>query len=140
MLLVCVGRRPYTENLGLEELGIAKDDRGRIPVNSRFQTVLPSIYAIGDCIHGPMLAHKAEDEAIIACEGEHSQGMQAREVNLISGMKNHRYARRPRSHRLQLCPVSNLHTSRGKQSQRTRNSKQTQSSHLIPRMCFRLPG
>jgi len=68
-LLVCVGRRPFTNNLGLEELGIEKDNRGRIPVNSRFQTVLPNIYAIGDCIHGPMLAHKAEDEAIIAAEG-----------------------------------------------------------------------
>ena len=69
VLLVCVGRRPYTDNLGLEELGIEKDNKGRVPVNSRFQTVLPNIYAIGDCIDGPMLAHKAEDEAIIAAEG-----------------------------------------------------------------------
>jgi len=69
VLLVCVGRRPYTDNLGLEEMGIERDDRGRIPVNSRFQTVIPSVYAIGDCIHGPMLAHKAEDEGIIAAEG-----------------------------------------------------------------------
>jgi len=69
VLLVCVGRRPYTENLGLEDVGIERDDRGRVPVNSRFQTVLPNIYAIGDCIQGPMLAHKAEDEAIISCEG-----------------------------------------------------------------------
>lgn len=68
-LLVCVGRRPYTNNLGLEELGIEKDDKGRIPVNSRFQSVIPNIYAIGDCIHGPMLAHKAEDEGIICVEG-----------------------------------------------------------------------
>ncbi len=69
VLLVCVGRRPYTNNLGLEEIGIERDDRGRIPVNSRFQTVIPNIFAIGDCIHGPMLAHKAEDEGIIAAEG-----------------------------------------------------------------------
>merc|ERR1719195_1071259 len=69
VLLVCVGRRPYTANLGLQELGIELDNRGRIPVNSRFQSVLPNVYAIGDCIAGPMLAHKAEDEAIIACEG-----------------------------------------------------------------------
>lgn len=68
-LLVCVGRRPYTNNLGLDEMGIERDDRGRIPVNARFQTVIPNIYAIGDCIHGPMLAHKAEDEGIIAAEG-----------------------------------------------------------------------
>jgi dihydrolipoamide dehydrogenase len=58
VLLVCVGRRPYTANLGLEQLGIEPDNRGRIPVNSRFQTVIPNIYAIGDCIQGPMLAHK----------------------------------------------------------------------------------
>jgi len=69
VLLVCVGRRPYTDNLGLEELGIERDDRGRVPVNSRFQTVLPNIFAIGDCIQGPMLAHKAEDEGIICAEG-----------------------------------------------------------------------
>merc|ERR1719430_3087948 len=69
VLLVCVGRRPYTHNLGPEELGIELDNRGRVPVNSRFQSVLPNIYAIGDCIAGPMLAHKAEDEAIIAAEG-----------------------------------------------------------------------
>ncbi|XP_068241665.1 dihydrolipoyl dehydrogenase, mitochondrial [Palaemon carinicauda] len=68
-LLVCVGRRPFTTNLGLEELGIEKDTRGRIPVNQRFQTVIPNIYAIGDCIHGPMLAHKAEDEGIVCVEG-----------------------------------------------------------------------
>jgi dihydrolipoamide dehydrogenase len=89
VLLVCVGRRPYTNNLGLEEMSIERDQRGRIPVNSRFQTVVPkyvryiflkvektysflrliSIYAIGDCILGPMLAHKAEDEGILCVEG-----------------------------------------------------------------------
>lgn len=69
VLLVCVGRRPYTENLGLEGMGIERDQRGRIPVNSVFQTVIPNIYAIGDCIHGPMLAHKAEDEGIVCVEG-----------------------------------------------------------------------
>ncbi|XP_011179049.1 dihydrolipoyl dehydrogenase, mitochondrial [Zeugodacus cucurbitae] len=68
-LLVSVGRRPYTEGLGLEAVGIVKDDKGRVPVNSNFQTVVPNIYAIGDCIHGPMLAHKAEDEGIICVEG-----------------------------------------------------------------------
>lgn len=69
VLLVCVGRRPHTENLGLEEIGIAKDERGRIKVNSRFQTNVPNIYAIGDCVPGPMLAHKAEDEGIVCVEG-----------------------------------------------------------------------
>lgn len=70
VLLVCVGRRPFTENIGLEELAIAKDERGRIKVNKRFQTEKhPSIYAIGDVIEGPMLAHKAEDEGIVCVEG-----------------------------------------------------------------------
>ncbi|KAK3601767.1 hypothetical protein CHS0354_016130 [Potamilus streckersoni] len=69
LLLVCIGRRPYTQNLGLEEIGIPKDSKGRVEVNSRFQTCVPSIYAIGDCIQGPMLAHKAEDEGIICVEG-----------------------------------------------------------------------
>lgn len=69
-LLVCVGRRPYTNNIGLEKLGIVTDEKGRIKVNSKFQTEkYPNIYAIGDCIPGPMLAHKAEDEGIICVEG-----------------------------------------------------------------------
>lgn len=69
VLLVCVGRRPYTNNLGLGDVGIELDNKGRVPVNSRFQTVIPNVYAIGDCIHGPMLAHKAEDEGIVCVEG-----------------------------------------------------------------------
>lgn len=69
VLLVCVGRRPYTQGLGLENVGIALDDRGRIPVNSHLQTIVPNIHAIGDVIHGPMLAHKAEDEGINCVEG-----------------------------------------------------------------------
>uniref|UniRef100_A0A8C3TJA5 Dihydrolipoyl dehydrogenase, mitochondrial n=1 Tax=Catharus ustulatus TaxID=91951 RepID=A0A8C3TJA5_CATUS len=69
VLLVCIGRRPFTKNLGLEELGIELDKRGRIPVNNRFQTKIPNIYAIGDVVAGPMLAHKAEDEGILCVEG-----------------------------------------------------------------------
>eukprot|EP00050_Salpingoeca_kvevrii_P013491 m.28986 g.28986 ORF g.28986 m.28986 type:complete len:494 (+) comp5034_c0_seq1:80-1561(+) len=69
VLLVCVGRRPYLEKLGIDEVGIKLDDKGRVDVNENFQTNVPSIYAIGDCIKGPMLAHKAEDEGIIAVEG-----------------------------------------------------------------------
>ncbi|PAV79964.1 hypothetical protein WR25_15593 isoform A [Diploscapter pachys] len=68
-LLVCVGRRPYTENLGLNSVGVELDNRGRVPVNERFQTKVPSIFAIGDVIQGPMLAHKAEDEGILCVEG-----------------------------------------------------------------------
>lgn len=70
VLLVCVGRRPHTKGIGLEELGIPTDDKGRVKVNSKFQTEkYDNIYAIGDCIQGPMLAHKAEDEGIICVEG-----------------------------------------------------------------------
>ncbi|KJH43587.1 dihydrolipoyl dehydrogenase [Dictyocaulus viviparus] len=69
VLLVSIGRRPYTKDLGLESVNIQLDDKGRVPVNERFQTKVPSIYAIGDCIAGPMLAHKAEDEGILCVEG-----------------------------------------------------------------------
>jgi dihydrolipoamide dehydrogenase len=67
-VLVAVGRRPYTENLGLENVGIAPDKRGRIEVDQHFRTSAPGIYAIGDVIPGPMLAHKAEDEGVAAVE------------------------------------------------------------------------
>ncbi len=66
--LVSVGRRPYTDNLGLENTGIKLDERGKIPVNSHLQTSIPHIYAIGDVIAGPMLAHKAEEEGVAAVE------------------------------------------------------------------------
>jgi len=68
VVLVSTGRRPYTEGLGLEELGIKTDKLGRIEVDAHFKTAVPSIYAIGDCIDGPMLAHKAEEEGIAAIE------------------------------------------------------------------------
>jgi len=68
VVLVATGRRPYTEGLGLEDLGIQTDKLGRIQVDEHFRTAVPSIYAIGDCIDGPMLAHKAEEEGIAAVE------------------------------------------------------------------------
>mmetsp|Transcript_30193 Transcript_30193/g.44628 ORF Transcript_30193/g.44628 Transcript_30193/m.44628 type:complete len:497 (+) Transcript_30193:85-1575(+) len=68
IVLVATGRRPYTEGLGLDSLGIQTDRLGRIEVNDHFQTAVPNIYAIGDCIDGPMLAHKAEEEGIAAVE------------------------------------------------------------------------
>ena len=61
-VLVAVGRRPALDGLGLEELGVARDQRGRVQVDDHFQTNIPGIYAIGDLIPGPMLAHKAEAE------------------------------------------------------------------------------
>jgi len=68
IVLVATGRRPYTDGLGLDNLGIKTDRLGRIEVNDTFQTAVPNIYAIGDCIDGPMLAHKAEEEGIAAVE------------------------------------------------------------------------
>jgi dihydrolipoamide dehydrogenase len=67
-LLVSVGRKPYTEGLNLSKVGIKKDDKGRIEVNEKLQTSLKNIYAIGDVIKGPMLAHKAEEEGIAVAE------------------------------------------------------------------------
>ncbi len=67
-VLVAVGRRPYTAGLGLEAVGIETDERGMIPVNDHFQTKHAHIFAIGDVIRGPMLAHKAEEEGVAAAE------------------------------------------------------------------------
>jgi dihydrolipoamide dehydrogenase len=67
-VLVSVGRKPYTEGLNLSKIGINKDDKGRIEVNEKFQTSVQNIFAIGDVIKGPMLAHKAEEEGIAVAE------------------------------------------------------------------------
>ncbi|WP_153770396.1 dihydrolipoyl dehydrogenase [Labrenzia sp. CE80] len=68
IVLVAIGRKPYTEGLGLEEAGVALDERGRVQTNGHFATNVPGIYAIGDVIAGPMLAHKAEDEGVALAE------------------------------------------------------------------------
>ena len=68
VVLVATGRRPYTDGLGLDALGIQQDKLGRIQVDDHFRTAVPHIFAIGDCIDGPMLAHKAEEEGIAAVE------------------------------------------------------------------------
>ncbi len=68
VVLLSIGRIPYTEGLGLDKVGVAMDDRGRVTVNEKFETSVPGIYAIGDVTPGPMLAHKAEDEGIAAAE------------------------------------------------------------------------
>ena len=67
-VLVAVGRKPYTEGLGLDTVGITLDERGRIPVNDNFATSADGIYAVGDVIQGPMLAHKASDEGVACVE------------------------------------------------------------------------
>jgi dihydrolipoamide dehydrogenase len=74
--LVAVGRKPNIEGLGLDKIGVALDERGRVKTNAHFQTNIPSIYAVGDVIAGPMLAHKAEEEGV-AC------------VEIIAGQKPH---------------------------------------------------
>ena len=66
--LVAVGRRPYTENLGLDKIGIVPDEQGRIPVNEHLETSVSGIYAIGDVIAGALLAHKAEEEGVFVAE------------------------------------------------------------------------
>ncbi|MFN3853842.1 MAG: dihydrolipoyl dehydrogenase [Phreatobacter sp.] len=67
VVLVAIGRRPYTEGLGLEAVGVAME-RGRVVIDDHFATNVPGIYAIGDVVRGPMLAHKAEDEGIAVAE------------------------------------------------------------------------
>jgi dihydrolipoamide dehydrogenase len=68
VVLVCIGRVPYTEGLGLKEAGVALDNRGRVQIDPHFATTVKGIYAIGDVVDGPMLAHKAEDEGVAVAE------------------------------------------------------------------------
>jgi dihydrolipoamide dehydrogenase len=68
VVLVSIGRVPFTEGLGLEEAGVKTDDKGRVIVDARYATNVPGIYAIGDAIAGPMLAHKAQDEGVAVAE------------------------------------------------------------------------
>ena len=76
VVLISVGRKPYTKNLNLEKVGVKLDKKKRIIVNKNFQTNIQNIFAIGDVIEGPMLAHKAEEEGIAVAE-------------LISGQSGH---------------------------------------------------
>ena len=68
VMMVCIGRRPYTDNLGLDKVGVALDKRGRVITDNHYKTNVPGIYAIGDCREGLMLAHKAEEEAVAIAE------------------------------------------------------------------------
>ena len=76
MVLVAVGRKPYSEGLGAKEIGIKFNQRNRIEIDNHFKTNIPNIYAIGDIIEGQMLAHKAEEEGIAVAE-------------IIAGQKGH---------------------------------------------------
>jgi dihydrolipoamide dehydrogenase len=75
-VLVATGRRAYADKLGCEKVGIKVDERGRVEVDDHFRTSIPSIYAVGDVIKGPMLAHKAEEEGVAVAE-------------IIAGQKGH---------------------------------------------------
>ena len=68
VVLVSIGRRPYTNGLGLEAVGVALDEAGRVAIDERFRTNVDGVYAIGDVVAGPMLAHKAEDEGLAVAE------------------------------------------------------------------------
>ncbi len=68
VVLVAIGRKPYTDGLGLAEAGVELDERGRVKVDAHYATNVPGIYAIGDVIAGPMLAHKAEEEGVACAE------------------------------------------------------------------------
>jgi dihydrolipoamide dehydrogenase len=68
IVLVAIGRVPYTDGLGLEAVGVKKDNRGRVVIDSHFRTNVAGLYAIGDAVAGPMLAHKAEEEGVAAAE------------------------------------------------------------------------
>lgn len=74
IVLVATGRKPFTDSLGLENAGVVLDERGRVDINEHWLTSIPGIYAIGDVVTGPMLAHKAEDEGMAVAEimaGQH---------------------------------------------------------------------
>jgi dihydrolipoamide dehydrogenase len=83
--LIAIGRRPYTDNLGLEKVGITVDEKGRIPVDNHLKTNVEGIYAIGDVIRGAMLAHKASEEGVIVAEQIAGQKPHL-DYNLIPGV------------------------------------------------------
>ena len=85
VVLVAIGRRPFTEGLGLQELGVAMDNRGVIQVDENYQTSVEGIYAIGDCVPGPMLAHKAEEDGVVAVERMTGQKSHL-DYNLVPGV------------------------------------------------------
>lgn len=85
VVLVAIGRRPYTDGLGLDDLGVEKDKAGRIIVDGNFKSSVEGIYAIGDVIEGPMLAHKAEDEGVVCVEKLAGQKPHI-DYNLIPGV------------------------------------------------------
>lgn len=86
VVLVATGRKPHTDGLGLDNVGIQVDNRGRIETDDQFRTSVSNIYAIGDVIKGPMLAHKAEDEGIICAEIIAGKGPGHLDYNCVPGV------------------------------------------------------
>ncbi|MGY4366511.1 dihydrolipoamide dehydrogenase [Bradyrhizobium sp. LB1.3] len=86
VVLVCIGRAPYTDGLGLKEAGVALDNRGRVQIDPHFATSVKGVYAIGDVVAGPMLAHKAEDEGV-AVAGDHRRAGRSRELRCYPGRR-----------------------------------------------------
>lgn len=86
VVLVAAGRRAHTEGLGLDKVGVKMDDRGRVEVDEHLRTNVSNIYAIGDVIKGPMLAHKAEDEGLIAAEIIAGVGSGHLDYNCVPGV------------------------------------------------------
>jgi dihydrolipoamide dehydrogenase len=84
-VLVAVGRRPLTEGLGLDEIGVTRDKAGRVVVDEAYQTSVPGVYAIGDLVSGPMLAHKASEEGVACVELMAGKAAKV-EYNLIPGV------------------------------------------------------
>ena len=87
-VLLAVGRVPNTDELGLDSVGIELDPRGRVPIDDHFRTNVPGIYAIGDVVRGPMLAHKAEEEGV-ACVEQHRHRLRSRQLRRDSGRRLH---------------------------------------------------
>ncbi|MEH6545045.1 MAG: dihydrolipoyl dehydrogenase [Sneathiella sp.] len=85
VVLLAIGRRPYTDGLGLEDIGVDQDKQGRIVVDENFKSSVDGVYAIGDVIEGPMLAHKAEDEGVVCVEKLSGQ-MPHIDYNIIPGV------------------------------------------------------
>ncbi|MEM8833014.1 MAG: dihydrolipoyl dehydrogenase [Pseudomonadota bacterium] len=85
VVLVCVGRKAYTDSLGLADVGVETDDRGRVKIDDHFKTNIDGIYAIGDVVAGPMLAHKAEEEGVILAEMLQGQSGHI-DYNLVPGV------------------------------------------------------
>ncbi len=109
VVLVAIGRRPNTKGLGLENIGVEKDKRGRIIIDDQFNTSAKGVKCVGDVTFGPMLAHKAEEEG---------ESPFPSTLDLVLSRRSHRRSRdhkdRPRTCQLRCDPLGRVHTSRSR--------------------------